>query len=124
MLDCVRCVSRAGSSISSMLLGTILGKIIALYEAACVYRFESTDPNCQAAVVQAYGAFADRRYLEIEIVILELKKIEGFLTIYQERFRGVEAEKDEHSLCDAFACYLDKNLRNTLEFLYVRRMGL
>lgn len=126
MLDCVKCVSKTGSSISTMLLGTIFGKIISLYGAACFFRFGPASDS-QAAVRLAYGAYTltgeDRRLLEMEIIIRELKKVESVLTIYQERFRNAEAEKDESSVYNALTCYLEKNLRYILDFLHSRRGG-
>lgn len=124
MLDCVRCVSKTGSSISTMLLGTLFGKIISLYGAACFFRFGPSSDS-QAAVKLAYGAYTltgdDRRLLEMEIIILELKKVENILTMYQERFRNAKAENDESSVYNALTCYLDKNLRYILDFLQSRR---
>ncbi len=126
MLDCVKCVSKTGSSISTMLLGTIFGKIISLYGAACFFRFGQSSDS-QAAVKLAFGAYTltgeDRRLLEMEIILLELKKVESILTTYQERFRNADAETDESSVYNALTCYLDKNLRFVLDFLQSRRGG-
>lgn len=127
MLDCVKCVSKTGSSISTMLLGTIFGKIISLYGAACFFRFGPSSDS-QAAVRLALGAYTltgeDRRLLEMEIILLELKKVESILTMYQERFHNSDAEKDESSVYSALTSYLDKNLRYILEFLQSRRGGI
>lgn len=126
MLDCVKCVSKTGSSISTMLLGTIFGKIISLYGTACFFRFGPASDS-QAAVKLAYGAYTltgeDRGLLEMEIIIRELKKVENVLIIYQERFRNAEAEKDEGSVYDALTCYLEKNLYRILDFLHSRKGG-
>lgn len=126
MLDCVRCVSKTGSSISTMLLGTIFGKIISLYGAACLFRFGPTSDS-QAAVSLAYGAYTltgeDRGLLEMEIIIRELKKVESVLIMYQERFRNAGAEKDESSIYDALTGYLEKNLHYILDFLHSRKGG-
>lgn len=126
MLDCVKCVSKTGSSISTMLLGTIFGKIISLYGAACLFRFGPASDS-QAAVRLTYGAYTltgeDRRLLEMEIIIRELKKVGSVLTVYQERFRNVEAEKDESSIYEALTGYLEKNLHYILDFLHSRKGG-
>lgn len=126
MLDCVKCVSKTGSSIATMLLGTIFGKIISLYGAACLFRFGPASDS-QAAVRLAYGAYTltgeDRRLLEMEIIIRELKRVENILIIYQERFRNAEAEKDESSVYNALTSYLKKNLHSILGFLYSRKGG-
>lgn len=127
MLDCVKCVSKTGSSISTMLLGTIFGKIISLYGAACFFRFGPASDS-QAAVRLVYGAYTltgeDRRLLEMEIIMRELKKVETVLIVYQERFRNAEAEKDESSVYDALTCYLEKNLHYILDFLHSRKGGV
>lgn len=124
MLDCDKCVSKSGSSISTMLLATIFGKIISLYGAACFFRFGPSTGN-QAVVKLAFGAYTltgeDRRLMEMEIILLELRKVESILLAYQERFRDAQAEKDETSVYTALTCYLDKNLRYILDFLHTRR---
>lgn len=124
ILDCPKCVSKSGSSISTMLLATIFGKIISLYGAACFFRFGPSTGQ-QAVVKLAFGAYTltgeDRRLLEMEIILLELRKVESILLAYQERFRDAQAEKDETSVYNALTCYLDKNLRYILDFLQARR---
>lgn len=128
MLDCDKCVSKTGSSISTMLLATIFGKIISLYGSACFFRFGPSTGN-QAVVKLALGAYTltgeDRRLLEMEIILLELRKVESILLSYQERFRGdasqAEKNKDETGVYNALTHYLDKNLRYILDFLQARK---
>lgn len=128
MLECDKCVSRIGSSISTMLLATIFGKIISLYGSACFFRFGASTSN-QAVVKLALGAYTltgeDRRLLEMEIILLELRKVESILLSYQERFRGdasqAEKNKDETGVYNALTHYLDKNLRCILDFLQARK---
>lgn len=128
MLECDKCVSKIGSSISTMLLATIFGKIISLYGSACFFRFGASTGN-QAVVKLALGAYTltgeDRRLLEMEIILLELRKVESILLTYQERFRGdasqAEKNKDETGVYNALTHYLDKNLRCILDFLQARK---
>lgn len=125
MLDCEKCVSQSGNSISTMLLATIFGKIISLYGSACLFRFGPSTSK-QAVVKLAFGAYTltgeDRRLLEMEIILLELRKVESILLSYHERFRNAQqAEKDENSVYNALTCYLDKNLRYILDFLQARK---
>lgn len=126
MLDCAKCVSKSGSSISTMLLATIFGKIISLYGAACFLRFGPTTGS-QTMVKLAFGAYTltgeDRRLLEMEIILLELRKVESILTTYHERFRNAQAEVDETSVYNALTNYLDKNLHYILNFLQMRKGG-
>lgn len=106
-----------------MLLATIFGKIISLYGAACFFRFGPSTGN-QDVVKLEFGAYTptgeDRRMLEMEIILLELRKVESILLAYQERFRDVHAEKAETSVYTALTSYLDKNLRYILDFLQAR----
>lgn len=128
MLECDKCVSKIGSSISTMLLATIFGKIISLYGSACFFRFGASTGN-QAVVKLALGAYTltgeDRRLLEMEIILLELRKVESILLSYQERFRGdtsqAEKNKDESGVYNALTHYLEKNLRCILDFLQARK---
>lgn len=107
--------------------GDYFGKIISLYGAACFFRFGPTTSS-QAVVKLAFGAYTltgeDRRLLEMEIILLELKKVESILNTYQERFRHAQAEKDETSVYNALTSYLDKNLRYILDFLQSRKGGI
>lgn len=131
MLECDKCVSKIGSSISTMLLATIFGKIISLYGSACFFRFgaSTTTGNNQGVVKLALGAYTltgeDRRLLEMEIILLELRKVESILLSYQERFRGdasqPEKNKDETGVYNALTHYLEKNLRCILDFLQARK---
>ena len=127
MLECSKCVSKSGRSISTMMLATIFGKVMSLYRAACFLRFGPTT-GMHATAQLAFGAYTvtgeNRQLLEIEILLLELKKVESILAIYSERFRNTQTEKDdETSVYNALTGYLDKNLRYIVEFLQVRKTG-
>ena len=124
LLGCDKCVSKIGSSITTMLLATIFGKVMSLYRATCMFRFGSST-GVQASAQLAFGAYTvtgeDRQILEIEILLLELRKVENILTLYQERFHNSQAEQDESSVYTALTSYLDKNLRYIVDFLQVRK---
>ncbi len=124
LLGCEKCVSKIGSSITTMLLATIFGKVMSLYRATCMFRFGSSN-GVQASAQLAFGAYTvtgeDRQFLEIEILLLELRKVESVLTVYQEKFHNVKAEQDESSVYTALTSYLDKNLRYIVDFLQVRK---
>ena len=124
LLGCTKCVSKIGSSITTMLLATIFGKVMSLYRATCMFRFGSST-GVQASAQLAFGAYTvtgeDRQLLEIEILLLELRKVENVLTLYQERFHNAQAEQDESSVYTALTSYLDKNLRYIVDFLQVRK---
>ena len=125
MLECAKCVSKSGRSISTMMLATIFGKVMSLYRAACFLRFGPTN-NTQDTAQLAFGAYTvtgeNRQLLEIEILLLELKKVESILAIYSERFRNNQSEKDdETSVYNALTSYLDKNLHYIIDYLQTRK---
>ena len=67
----------------------------------------------------------NRQLLEIEILLLELRKVESILAVYSQRFMNTQAEKDdETSVYNALTAYLDKNLRYIVEFLQMRKGGV
>ncbi|KAL2037625.1 hypothetical protein N7G274_009570 [Stereocaulon virgatum] len=127
MLECGTCVSKSGRSISTMMLATIFGKVMSLYRAACFLRF-GPSTSMQATAQLAFGAYTvtgeNRQLLEIEILLLELRKVESILAVYSKRFMNTQAEKDdETSVYNALTTYLDKNLRYIVEFLQMRKGG-
>ena len=128
MLECGKCVSKSGRSISTMMLATIFGKVMSLYRAACFLRF-GPSTSMQATAQLAFGAYTvtgeNRQLLEIEILLLELRKVESILGVYSQRFSNTHAEKDdETSVYNALTAYLDKNLRYIVEFLQMRKGGV
>ena len=120
MVNCSKCVSKSGSSIATMLLSTIFGKVMSLYRAACLVRFGSSTMSSVSAQL-AFGAYTvtgeDRQLLEVEILLLELRKVENILKTFQDKISGESGEKDEASVYVALISYLDKNLRYIFDFL-------
>ncbi|KAL9604621.1 MAG: hypothetical protein Q9219_000341 [cf. Caloplaca sp. 3 TL-2023] len=127
MLSCSKCVAKIGSGISTMLLATIFGKVMSLYRAACFFRFGAA-PGMQATAQLAFGAYTvtgeDRQILEIEILLIELRKVENLLKVFQEKFDSSQAEKDETSVYNALTSYLEKNLNYIVQFLQARKANL
>ncbi|KAL9004647.1 MAG: hypothetical protein Q9188_002538 [Gyalolechia gomerana] len=127
MLSCSKCVAKIGNGISTMLLATIFGKVMSLYRAACFFRFGGA-PGMQATAQLAFGAYTvtgeDRQILEIEILLIELRKVENLLKVFQEKFNSSHAEKDETSVYDALTSYLEKNLCYIVEYLQARKAAL
>lgn len=110
-----------------MMLATIFGKVMSLYRAACFLRFGPTN-SMHATAQLAFGAYTvtgeNRQLLEIEIFLLELKKVESILAIYTERFRDSQGEKDdETNVYNALTSYLDKNLYYIIDYLRMRKSG-
>ncbi|KAL9011263.1 MAG: hypothetical protein Q9173_003885, partial [Seirophora scorigena] len=127
MLSCRTCVAKIGSGISTMLLATIFGKVMSLYRAACFFRFGAASRMLATAQL-AFGSFTvtgeDRQLLEIEILLIELRKVENVLKVFQEKFDSSQAEKDETSVYTALTSYLEKNLYYIVEFLQARKQHL
>ena len=124
LLGCDNCVPKIGGSITTMLLATIFGKVMSLYRATCMFRFGSST-GVQASAQLAFGAYTvtgeDRQLLEIEILLLELRKVESILSMYQDGLRNAPSEQNESSLYTALTSYLDKNLHYIVDFLQVRK---
>ena len=74
----------------------------------------------------AFGAYTvtgeNRQLLELEILLLELRKVESILGAYAERFRNQQKERDDETgVYDALTAYLDKNLHYIVDFLHMRK---
>ncbi|MDI1487097.1 MAG: hypothetical protein OHK93_006365 [Ramalina farinacea] len=174
MLGCTKCVSRSGKSIAIMLIGSVFGKVMSLYRAACLMRFgngNDTGSNggadgkdggvknttggggrlkIQPSAQLAFGAYTvtgeDGRYLEIEILLLDLKRMEVALGAYQERFCSTPVmtnggggggaagpngaatpcsgnNEDEAGLYRALTQYFYKNLHYIVQYLKACKSG-
>ncbi|KAL8744119.1 MAG: hypothetical protein Q9190_003600 [Brigantiaea leucoxantha] len=127
MLSCEKCVSRIGSGISTLLLATIFGKVMSMYRATCFFRFGAA-PGILPMGELAVGAYTvtgeDRKVIEIEILLLELRRVENVLKMFQDTFQSSQSEKDESVVYNALTSYLEKNLRYIVEFLHARRLGM
>ena len=127
MLQCNNCVFKCGRSISTMMLATILGKVLSLYRAACYLRFGSAASNMHVSAQVAFGAYTvtgeNRQLLEIEILLLEMRKLERTLQVYADRFQKLhQAERDgEVGVYSALTTFLTKNLHQIVDFLLFRK---
>ncbi|KAF6839547.1 C6 zinc finger domain protein [Colletotrichum plurivorum] len=133
MLSCPRCMSRSGTHTAAMLLATVIGKITSFYKnASCTY-FENGAGGMMPAVNQqlspgmgglgvSLGAYTlggeDGRWLELEILNRELRKLEE---VYAQ-FREVCADLSEDpEVSKAMIGYLGHNLGTTLEVVSHRK---
>ena len=128
MLECAYCLSKSGKSIATMMLATIFGKVMSLYRAACILRFGSANSTHSTAQL-AFGAYTvtgeNRHLLEIEILLLELRRVASVLVVYSERLRTTQTEKDDEStVYNALTAYLGKNLRYIVQFLNAQKSGI
>ena len=97
---------------------------MSLYRAACLLRFGSSTVSSVSAQL-AFGAYTvtgeDRQLLEVEILLLELRKVENILKTFQDKVSGESDEKDEAGVYIALVSYLDKNLRYIFDFLQMHK---
>jgi hypothetical protein len=127
MLACPKCMSRTGSHTSAMLLATVMGKITSFYRNASQSFFDSgalgmnhNSPGNPLGV--SLGTYQlngeDGRWLELEILARELRKLEEVYT----RFREVCGDlSDDADVSRALIGYLGQNLGTMLEVVSHRR---
>ncbi|WYZ41505.1 hypothetical protein EsH8_V_000400 [Colletotrichum jinshuiense] len=131
MLSCSRCMSRSGTHTAAMLLATVIGKITSFYKNASHTYFENgmmptvnqLSPGGGLGV--SLGAYTlggeDGRWLEMEILNRELRKLEE---VYAQ-FREVCADLSEDpEVSKAMIGYLGHNLGTTLEVVSHRKGGM
>lgn len=120
MLACRDCVSKSGSNTTTMLLATIMEKILSFYQVALQSDLSgATGADAQMHIGSYRVANEDGRWLRSEILWRELRKLEELLG----RFREVcgRNEKDRDSIvCSTLLGHLSKSLKVAYEEL---RMG-
>ncbi|EPE34889.1 TrN [Glarea lozoyensis ATCC 20868] len=128
MLDCPKCITggNGNSNTSTMLLATIVGKVTSFYRAASQNYFGFTSqnqyqPQQLSLTIGAYKiAEEDGRWLEMEILLRELRKLEDVLGKFQDVVSKDEME--EHGgVQNAVLSYLRQSLNVTFEVLNMRR---
>jgi hypothetical protein len=103
-----------------MLLGTIIGKIMAIYQDASKTYFGLTPGLSSQAqpLPLTFGTYKvageDGRWLEMEIIMRELKKLRGLFAKFQGTSRTSEWEEDAE-MHTAVTNYLYQSLHLTLE---------
>jgi hypothetical protein len=126
MLNCPICLSQSGSSITTMLLGTIIGKIMAIYQDASKNYFGlTTGLGSQAQPLPVtFGTYRvagdDGRWLEMEIIMRELKKLKVLFAKFQETTRTNEWE-EAAGMHSAVTNYLCQSLHLTFEVLNMQK---
>lgn len=121
IMDCTNCSIKSGSSISTMLIATVLGKIISLYRAAVNSR--SNLPSTESQIVLgSYTVTGEDKYvLENEILLVEVSKVKKAVTLYQDKCVTQGPNQDTSGIYDPLAVYLDKNLAEIMDFLRSQR---
>lgn len=127
MLACSKCMSRTGSHTSAMLLATVMGKITSFYRNASQSYFDngalginhSSPGNPLGVSLGTYQLNGeDGRWLELEILARELRKLEEVYT----RFREVCGDlSDDAEVSRALIDYLGQNLGTMLEVVSHRK---
>ncbi|KAI1089996.1 hypothetical protein F5B19DRAFT_349662 [Rostrohypoxylon terebratum] len=128
MLSCSKCMSRSGTHTATMLLATVIGKITSFYNTASHSYFEhgtmgmtpnnpGTNVGVSLGVYQLNGE--DGKWLELEILARELRKLEE---VYS-RFREVVCTdfSDIPDVTKAMIGYLGQSLGSTLEVISHRK---
>ena len=129
MLGCTKCVAECGKSVVIMMLATVVGKVISLYRAACFLMFGSTN-SMQSTAQLAFGAYKvtgeNRQLLEIEILLLDLRRVAAVLMAYSERFCNTtsSSQDDESSVYETLKSYLENNLRNVVQYLNAQKTNV
>jgi len=130
LLACARCMRRSGTHTTAMLLATVIGKITSFYKNASMTYFEcrpgeGASPSAAAAAAGlgvSLGTYQvngeDGRWLELEILARELRKLEE---VYA-RFREVCADLSEDpDVSKAMIGYLSHTLGSTMEVVTHRK---
>ncbi|KAK7754699.1 hypothetical protein SLS62_003256 [Diatrype stigma] len=130
MLSCSRCMNRSGSHTGTMLLATIIGKITSFYKNASYSYLESSDIDLSSAAASmssnnnnnnnnlgvSLGGYQfnaeDGKWIELEILSRELRKLEDLYTKFREMCTELS---DDPDVTRAMVGYLGQNLGSTLE---------
>ncbi|KAK8138833.1 hypothetical protein PG984_002213 [Apiospora sp. TS-2023a] len=127
MMACQKCMSRSGTHTAAMLLATVIGKITSFYKNASHTYFDTGNMAVNngspggplgftLGVYQLNGE--DGRWLELEILARELRKLEE---VYA-RFREVCSELSEDpEVSRAMLGYLGHTLGSTLDIVSHRK---
>lgn len=120
MMNCTTCSTKNGRPVSTMLLGTVFGKVMSLYRAAVTNRMQ---PQKDARL--AFGAYIvlddDRHLLETEILLFELKKVQRIISQFQSSCRDVAADQNIRGVYEPQALYLATQLGYIIDFLHAEK---
>jgi len=121
-LNCPICNSQTDSSLRTMLLGTILQRIILIYQDTSKNYFRPTSGsgNQLQLLPLTFGIYRvaseDNRWLQLVIILRDLKKFKGLLTKFQETLMESESRKDVE-MHSAVTHHLYQSLHLTCEAL-------
>lgn len=118
-LNCPICNAKSGSDLRTMLLGMILGRIISIYQDTSRNYFgpRSNPGSHLQSLPLTFGIYQvaneDIRWLQLVIILRDLKKFKGLLAKFQETIDS-GSEEDVHS---AVTNHLYQSLHITCEAL-------
>ena len=121
-LNCPICNSQIDSSLRTMLLGTILQRIILIYQDTSKNYFRPTSGsgNQLQPLPLTFGTYRvaseDNRWLQLVIILRDLKKFKGLLTKFEETLMESESRKDVE-MHSAVTHHLYQSLHLTCEAL-------
>ena len=136
MLSCTHCMrTPTGDSSSTpvLILAGLMDDILTSYGAACTAHFDATSDSPTATISNESSSSSqltlgtylvdgeDGRHLKLEILMIELRKVERLWVLFKEMCAQVRADDAQKSLCEALVCYLAKTLRRTVDLLEARR---
>lgn len=122
MLNCEKCLSKGGINTSTMLLATVIGKIMSFYRVAsqAYFGFSGLARLQTTPLPLTFGTYRvageDGRWLEMEILLRELRKLEELFSKFQETCHKVEME-DDMGMHAALTTWLGQSLHYTFEVL-------
>ncbi|KAI1778017.1 hypothetical protein F4818DRAFT_282413 [Hypoxylon cercidicola] len=127
MLSCTKCMSRSGTHTATMLLATVIGKITSFYNNASHCYFDTNIGMMQSnpgnSLGVSFGAYQlngeDGKWLELEILARELRKLEEVYARFQEVVCTDFADIPE--VTKAMIGHLGQNLGSTLEVISHRK---
>lgn len=121
MLACSECVSKSGSNTTTMLLATIMEKILSFYQVASQSDFNgTTGADAQMSIGSYRVANEDGRWLRNEILWRELRKLEELFGRFREVCGHNERDKDA-GVYSTLLGHLSKGLKSAYEELRMRQ---
>ncbi|KAK2624559.1 hypothetical protein QTJ16_005752 [Diplocarpon rosae] len=112
--------SSAAASLRTMLLGTLLGRIVAVYQEASASYFARAANQLPLSLGSYRVAGADARWLQTEIILRDLEKLRELVARFRETGAGGERGADG-GMHDAVTRFLCRSLDLTFDILRRQR---
>ncbi|PBP24182.1 transcription factor [Diplocarpon rosae] len=122
MLACPRCPA-ASAPLRTLLLGTLLGRIVAVYQEASTSYFARAANQLPLSLGSYRVAGADARWLQTEIILRDLEKLRELVARFRETGAG-GARGADVGMHDAVSRFLCRSLELTFDTLRRQRAFL